>query len=272
MESPIPAVDDLVTALRDDDHVAQNALDRLGHLPTLTVRQILEQSGPLREAVVARLAHPHRTWQRRAAGAVVGLARSSPALASRLTDATRSDDGRLRWGAAWTLGQLDEPPALLWPAVREAMSLPDGDQRWAAARLACTLARHHAEVAVALGEAAGTGTTVLRRMALYCLRDLDAARARPLARAAIADADAGVRLAALAILGRAADPGDAPIVLPLLDNDPDEGVRRATAATLGRLGPPSQAARAALRRAMNAADPSLRRAARTALATPSADD
>ncbi len=268
MESPSPAVEDLVAALRGGDQDAQNALDRLAHLPGLTARRFLEQSGPLREAVVTRLAHPHRTWQRRAAGVVVVLARVSPALESRLTAALRSDDGRLRWGAAWTLGQLDEPPALLWLAVREAMSLPDGDQRWAAARLACALAGHHPEIAAALGEAASTGTPVLKRMALYCVRDLDAAQARPLARAAIADSDAGVRLAALAVLGRAADPSDARSLLPLLDNDPDEGVRRAAAATLGRLGPPSEETRTSLLRAMNATDPSLRRAARAALARP----
>jgi HEAT repeat protein len=101
-------------------------------------------------------------------------------------------------------------------------------------------------------------------MALYGLRDLG--RPVPEALAALADADTGVRLAAMAALARVpGNPEEAANRLAPMLADPDVGVRRAAAAALGRVGFAAPAAVEALRAAAAGGDAPLRRAAERAL-------
>ncbi len=256
---------DLLLSDLGREESATAALDLFLKLPPDQRSHLLEESEALREALVRPLAHPRRTLQRRAAGALVALLPKSPALEARLLLALTNSDQRLRWGAAWTLGQGENPPAAIWPAVREAMALDDGDQRWAASRLACKLAFENPGIALALDEAAGSAPAVLRKMALYCLRDLGTPGAATVARRALRDDDSGVRLAALAVLARLGDPAHASAVAECLEHDPEPGIRRAAAATLGRFGPAAGEVRAILLRVTEGAEPALRRAARLAL-------
>jgi len=227
----------------------------------------------LAKALVALLGDASRTRQRRAADAIGALFTDVPALERELSRSLASPEARLRWGAAYTLGRAASPRADIWPPVREALAREDGDQRWAAAELACRLAREHASVLQEIRDGLSSPSPTLRRMLLYCLRDLavpDLARA---ACGALADPDSGVRLAALSALTRAPLAGESTIcaeaVAALLEAEPEPGVRRAAAAALGKLGVASAPVLEALSRAAASDDASLARvaaAARTQLA------
>ncbi|MDG2305897.1 MAG: hypothetical protein P8R42_14875 [Candidatus Binatia bacterium] len=259
--------DGILAGLRDESR-RQRALESLGELDPSKLGERIDST--LAGALVLLLGDPSRTRQRRAADALQGLVVNAPALADALQSALTALDPRLRWGAAYTIGHaIHPPPAKLWPAVREALALDDGDQRWAAAELTCKLARTHPDVRADIVHAARDGSPTLRRMLLYCLRDLADPELLATATASLSDDDAGVRLAALAAGAQASrTPGEtsslADTIAGLVDKDPDPGVRRAAAATLGKLGASTERGRAALARAIGSADRSLTRAATNA--------
>jgi len=179
---------------------------------------------------------------------------------------------RIRWGAAYALGQIPnalEPSALA--ALFEAIASADGDVRWAAAELIVRLGRTHREnVRARILSSHEQGADEARKMALYIARDLDFRDREMLALAArsLRSEVTGVRLAALSLLGRVDAPTELSLqaVIRCLESDPDLGVRRASALMLGRCAGACAAAAAALARAMRSqADPSLRRAAAQAL-------
>lgn len=258
-----------VLAAIQNEASRQPALDALVELPEEERAERIDAR--LSGALVLLLGDPSRTRQRRAADALGPLVPHAPALAKALRAALSALEPRLRWGAAYTLGHALRPPtADLWPAVRETLSLEDGDQRWAAAELTCELARHHPTIRDDVAETARTGSATMRRMALYCLRDLGDPDLLAIACEGLSDASPGVRLAALAAGTRAerseSESTDLALrVAALVERDGDAGVRRAAAATLGRIACPSERARTALRTAANSPDPSLARAARAAL-------
>ena len=108
-----------------------------------------------------------------------------------------------------------------------------------------------------------------RKMALYCIRDLEIAGPELLAvvERAAHDPDVHVRLAALSVLSRLRDAsGEAVrIMLESMKSDPDAGVRRSAASALGNIQTATADTTAALASAANSADESLARAARGAL-------
>jgi len=249
----------------------QRALAALAGL-TVAAASALAEHGTVAADLVAMLANERRTEQRRTADILAPLLGGSPALVAALRTALAATNARLRWGAAYTLGRGLPPGPELWPAARETLALDDGDQRWAAAELACAVARRHPAVLAEIRAALCAESATLRKMCLYCLRDLGVADATGVARELLADGDAGVRLAALSTVART-PPGSpdahatAARLLPLLDGDPEPGVRRATAATLGKLGVASEPVLERLRAAAGSSDPSLARAARSATTT-----
>lgn len=251
-----------------DATAVRAAIERLAQLGPDAARSI-EDDGA--DQLVLALAAEHRTDQRRAAEALGALAAASPPLQRALRRALDAADPRLRWGAAFALGRGLAPGPELWPAALETLTLDDGDQRWAAAELACAIARRHPEVHAAIRAELGAASATRRKMCLYCLRDLGDREAPALAATLLADPDAGVRLAALALVARV-EPASATAgklagaIAALLEGDADPGVRRAAAATLGKLGTPAALVLAALRAAAASADPSLARAARGSLA------
>jgi HEAT repeat protein len=224
-------------------------------------------------ALLVPLGSASRTEQRHTADLMAPLVAGAPALLAVLRQALAAPEARLRWGAAYTLGRALPPGPELWPSALETMRLDDGDQRWAAAELACRIARSDPEVRHELRRALDDPSPTLRKMVLYCLRDLRDPATSASAGRLLADADAGVRLAALAALAavgpaQAADPEQhraAHDVATLLASDPDAGVRRAAAATLGKLGIAEPAIVEALSAATGAPDASLARAARGSL-------
>ena len=255
----------IAAALAGDGAARLAALAEIGALAPGEAAALVDAA--LAAAVVETLASPSRSEQRLAAETMAPLANALPAIEHALDAALDDPRQRLRWGAAFTLGRARASrPGRLWPATREAMALHDGDQRWAATELATRLARADDEVADGLREAAGDDSPVLRRMALYGLRDLAAPDLGDAARQALEDVDAKVRLAALAAL--VAAPGDdsqrarsAVLVASRVAADPDPGVRRAAAATLGRLGVSLPEVTTALAAAAESTDEALARAA-----------
>lgn len=263
-----PAREEVLAALACRGSERLDALRRLGDARDAAPGWLADVE--IRRAVVAALGSESRSEQRAAAEAIAPLVAASPELRAALEAALAASAQRLRWGAAYTLGRALPPRADLWPAAREAMALEDGDQRWAAAELACGLARAHPAVFAELCASLGAEPAVLRKMVLYCLRDVGLPDGLRLAGGLLADPDSGVRLAALATTVRipagGADAGAAAErIAAMVRSDPDPGVRRAAAAALGRLGVAGDAVVTALEEACRADDASLARAARASL-------
>jgi len=213
------------------------------------------------------LAHDRKVVQRRAAEAFAALAAGGLDVAAVLGAGLAAPAFRARWGAAYALALAGRLPPAAVPVLLEALGDDDGDLRWAAARIVARLAASPALVA-RLCELVRTGSPPARKMALYCLRDLDArdAAAEAAAAGALADPDAHVRLAAQATLARVAVDREAAagrLLAALAAGALAE--RRAAAAALGTLGAATPAVLDALRAAAGGDDPPLRRAAAGAL-------
>ncbi len=124
-------------------------------------------------------------------------------------------------------------------ALSEAMGDDDGDVRWAATNLMVQLGRENlAEISARLLKLAAGGDRNTRKMALYCIRDLEIGGPELIAvvEGVVHDPDVHVRLAALSVLSRIRDAsGQAVrIVLECMKSDTDAGVRRAAASALGQ--------------------------------------
>ncbi len=219
------------------------------------------------EALAECLGDARKLMQRRAAETFAALAARGVDVHAALHCLLQSHTARQRWGAAFALSLLGTTPPVALPVLLEALGCDDGDVRWAAGKILVRM-RGHAGLAAALRGLLTTGTPAQRKMAAYCLRDLEARspEIEQAVRAAVHDADTGVRLAAMSCLVRLAmdRPAAADCVLRLL-GDADASVRRVAAVVLGLLGERSAAVVAALQAARASTDLSLRRAAERSL-------
>jgi HEAT repeat protein len=226
------------------------------------------------ENLIRELGDARKAVQRRAIDELVAIAASGdPLVTKKLRESIVSADRRVRWAAAYALGQIgagafatDSADALC-----EAMADDDGDIRWAATNLMVRLGRENlTEISARLLTLAADSDHNARKMALYCIRDLEIAGPELLAvlESAVHDADVHVRLAALAVLSRIRDASgqSVRIILECMKSDPDPGVRRAAASAVGNIQNAGADAMAALASvAADSADESLARAARGAL-------
>jgi HEAT repeat protein len=224
--------------------------------------------------LIRELGDAHKTVQRRAIDELVAMAGSdNPVVVEKLHESIGSEDRRVRWAAAYALGQISVTALSIEAAevLCEAMADEDGDIRWAATNLMVQLGRENpAEIGARLLRLAAGGDHNARKMALYSIRDLEIAGAELLAvlDGAACDSDVHVRLAALSVLSRIRDAsGEAVrIMLERMKSDSDAGVRRAAASALGNIQAASADALSALTfAAADSADESLARAARGAL-------
>lgn len=219
------------------------------------------------EALAACLGDARKIIQRRAAETFAALGAQGTSVREVLLRTLESDVTRQRWGAAYALSLLGDAPPVTLPTLLQALGSDDGDVRWAAGNILARL-RGDTVLVDALQQLLGTGNSAQRKMAAYCLRDLDA-RSPAVERAlfaALHDPDTNVRLAIIAAIGRLAiDRATAAQGLIDLLGDPDARVHRVAAAVLGLLGERSDAVHAALKIASQSADASLARAAERSL-------
>ena len=234
------------------------------------IAELAERGGATPEELAALadcLGAGRKAVERPAAEAFAALAARGIPVHDVLLDALASPLPRRRWGAAFALSLAGNPPAATLPVLLETLGADDGDLRWAAASIVMRLPDRAALVGSLLALVT-SGNAAQRKMALYCLRDLEA-RTPEVEQAvlrALGDADRDVRLAAIATLARlACGRGAAAERLVHALETGDERVRRAAAAALGALGERSASVLAALRAAGASPDPSLRRAAEGAL-------
>ena len=126
-----------------------------------------------------------------------------------LKQALHGDERRARWGAAQTLLRLAPPEPALIPAAVEALASDEGSVRWKAARLLVELGRMHDEViALVLGLARAGDSLEVRRMALFCLRELspDGSHTHAVLLESADASDPTLRRAALTALAGLLDP------------------------------------------------------------------
>ncbi len=222
------------------------------------------------------LGDARKAVQRRAIDELVAIATAgNPIVTEKLRESIASADRRVRWAAAYALGQIGGGAFAIAcaDALCEAMSDDDADIRWAATELMVRLGRENlAPIRACILKLAADPESDrnARKMALYCIRDLEITGPELLGvvERAVHDSDVHVRLAALAVLSRLRDApaAAARIVLECLKSDPDAGVRRAAASALGNVQSATADATAALTSAAaDPADESLARAARRAL-------
>jgi HEAT repeat protein len=230
----------------------------------------------LAPALAGALGDPDKGVARAASDALVAIERSAGGTADALRKALHADAPTARFGAAFTLARLEPPAPRLLPALVEALASPDGDVRWAAARLLVEMGRLHGEVLpVLVGLARAEARAEVRRMAAFALRSL--APDRPEAARALLDAtrdgDVQVRRAAFTALAALLDPPAevAARLVEALRGDPDPPTRRLAALALGELGAaspdalPAEARDALARARAEAPDADLRRAAERSL-------
>ncbi len=215
------------------------------------------------DAVLACLGHSRKLVQRRAAQALASL----PGRRGSLLALLASKQARQRWGAAYALSLCDVPALEATGVLIECLGSSDGDVRWAARDILLRLPAA-LDLASRLLDVAHGGSPAQRKMAVYCLRDLEIRPpgVEPAMLRLLDDRDSGVRIAAMACLEKlATDRAAAADAVARLVYDAEVGVRRAAAATLGTIGQATAAVRAALQEARNAPDPSLQRAAERSL-------
>ena len=226
------------------------------------------------ESLIGELGDPQKSVQRRAIDRLVELAAAgNTTVAERLRDSMASADRRVRWASAYALAQIGAGAFAMdsADALAEAMADDDGDIRWAATNLMARLGRENFEdITARLFKLATGSEPTTRRMALYCIRDLEIAGSELLAvvENAIHDSDVHVRLAALSVLSKVRDESGAAgrIMLERLKSDADAGVRRAAASALGNVSHFDANIVVALEAAASdTSDESLARAARGAL-------
>lgn len=226
------------------------------------------------ETLISELGDMQKSVQRRAIDRLAELAASgNPLVTERLRDSITSADRRVRWASAYALAQIGAGAFAIdsADAIAEAMADDDGDIRWAATNLMVRLGRENFEdITARLFKLASASERNTRRMALYCIRDLEIAGPELLAvvENAIHDPDVHVRLAALSLLAKTRDESGAAarIMLECLKSDPDAGVRRAAASALGNVSRiDADGVRALEAAASDTSDESLARAARGAL-------
>lgn len=207
---------------------------------------------------------------RAAVDVLIPRAKESAEIASRLDQLLNEPQRADRWPVAYVLASLPRPSEKTFQVLLETLDSKDADIRWAIALLLVQLARKDETIISRLFNAVSNGTPTQRRMAIYCIRDLelaDRATLRVLLDS-LGDSDPMVRVAAVTSLKRRSDIGSAEekALLRLFLEDPDGRVQNAAAVTLAQLGAEFEEFLSALERASSSRHWQLRKAANTALA------
>jgi HEAT repeat protein len=230
----------------------------------------------LADALGEALGDTERSVRRAASDALVAIGGLAGGVDGVLRRALRGDDPNARWAAAFARARLAPPDPSLLPPIVEALACADGDVRWAAARLLVDIARLHPEVGeVALGLSRAGEAPVVRRMALFCLRELapDDPRTAQALLSASHDTEETLRRAALSAMAGLLEPPPELLqrLVDALRGDSDSACASLAAVALGEIeartpGALGSGELAALRSAADHADAGVRRAAARARA------
>ena len=220
-------------------------------------------------ALIADLDHPDKPTIRAAVDQLIELARESAQVRSALDLRLNASGHRNYWPVAYILGHLPQPSGAAIRNLLDTLDHREPDIRWACSLLLAKIAQRETAVIELLIELCRHGTANQRRMAIYCLRDLelkDAASLHALIES-LADSDATVRVAAVTSLKNRTDDTERvrEALLQSYLTDADIKVRNAAAVTLANIGSPSEAFLLALREATKSDDSQARKAALIAL-------
>lgn len=227
------------------------------------------QSGVDVASLIADLEQGQKPAIRAAVDALVALAKTSAEVRDRLHRRLREPHIKNPWAVAYILAQLPQPSRNVIQQLLQDLAHQDADIRWAIGLLLVRLANRDDAIQRELRRLCATGHATQRRMAIYCLRDLnlqDAASAQVFF-LALRDVDPLVRIAAALGLKKKAqlDSREKHALLTVFLEDPDSRVRSVAAVTLAQAGAPSEAFLQALNLAERSGDEQIRRAANAAL-------
>jgi HEAT repeat protein len=220
-------------------------------------------------ALIADLERTEKPIVRAAVNALISLAQASVEVRDTLHQRLGEPQVKNPWAIAYVLAHLPQPSDDVTQRLLEGLGHPDPDIRWAIGLLLVQLANRDEEITRQLLRLCATGNALQRRMAIYCLRDLnlhDAASTQVFL-LALRDPDALVRIAAAAALKKKThlDLGAKDILLTVFLEDPDNRVRSVAAVTLAQIGEPSERFLRALNLAKSSENEQIRRAANAAL-------
>jgi HEAT repeat protein len=220
-------------------------------------------------ALIARLEDPQKATIRAAVDELIDLSSVMPGLRGSLEQLLNEAQRKNRWAIAYVLCHLPEPCRVAILALLGGLDHRESDIRWAIALLLVRLAGTDSDLIQDLVALCRSGSVNQRRMAAYCIRDLQLSDNVSMAAllAAARDADPTVRVAALTSLKRRRDAGasERSLLLDRFMNDADSRVRNAAAVTLAQLGLPEETFIRTLEQNIRNGDPHARRAARAAL-------
>jgi HEAT repeat protein len=220
-------------------------------------------------ALIADLEHSEKPIIRAAVNALISLAEASAELRDTLHRRMGEPQVKNPWAIAYVLAHLPQPSREVTQRLLEGLDHHDPDIRWAIGLLLVQMATRDEEITRQLLRLCATGNALQRRMAIYCLRDLnlqDAASTQVFF-LALRDPDPLVRIAAAAGLKKQThlDSREKDMLLTVFLEDPDNRVRSVAAVTLAQMGAPSEHFLRALNLAESSENEQIRRAANAAL-------
>jgi hypothetical protein len=220
-------------------------------------------------ALISDLDQPEKAKIRAAVDALIALSGEASGLRGALERSLSDGQRKNHWAIAYVLGHLPEPSGAAIRHLLVGLDHREPDIRWAIALLLVRITKSEGGLVKLLLDLCRSGTVNQKRMAIYCIRDLqlndDASMQELLAEAR--DEEPTVRVAAVTSLKTRPD-ADATArrqLLELFRYDEDLRVRNAAAITLAQLGAPSEDFMAALGAAVNGENAQLKKAATVAL-------
>ena len=220
-------------------------------------------------ALIANLDRPDKPTLRAAVDELLVHATNSEPVRETLDRRLIEPGHKNYWPVAYILGHLPKPSGGAIRTLLQTLDHREPDIRWAISLLLVKIAKREGSVVNLLVDLCRNGTANQRRMATYCLRDLELNDAASLQAIVdlLSDTDATVRVAATTSLKNRSDENER-VRQALLEsylNDGDIKVRNAAAVTLASFGAPSEDFLRALNEAMKSNDSQSRKAATVAL-------
>jgi HEAT repeat protein len=220
-------------------------------------------------ALIADLDHPDKPTLRAAVDQLIVLADKAEQVRETLDKRLIEPGHKNYWPVAYILGHLPKPSGVALRTLLQTLDHPEPDIRWAISLLLVKIAKREGSVVNLLIDLCRNGTVNQRRMAVYCLRDLELNDAASLQAIIdlLSDTDSTVRVAATTSLKSRSDENDR-VRQALLDsylNDTEIKVRNAAAVTLASFGAPSEDFLRALKKASESDNAQVKKAATVAL-------